>query len=84
MIALREEDGTWRGGIQRITRPVPCIPEQLLERISGDETSAQSELPEIQKALQEMTPWWVLVLSSVAAAVARQKVVGVIFIFRDT
>jgi hypothetical protein len=57
--------------------PAPYLAylEQLLERISGDEKSAQSELPEIQKALQEMTPMVGLgILSSVGLPlVARRK-----------
>lgn len=85
LIALREEDGTWRVVVSKeLPAPYLAYLEQLLERISGDETSAQSELPEIQKALQEMTPMVGLgILSSVGLPlVARQKVVGVIFIFR--
>ena len=86
LIALHEGEGRWRVVVSKeLPAPYLAYMEQLLGRISGDANPSQFDLPEFQRAVQEMTNMAGLgILSSVGLPlIARQKVVGVIFIFRE-
>jgi len=85
LIALRESEG-WRvAAHQGLPSPYLQYLIPLLDQIPENDDPAKVELPEISRVVQELTRMASLgTLSGVGLPlVARQRVVGVIFIFRS-
>ncbi len=86
MIALREELGGWTASASHGIPPAFLrYMDRLLADIQVDEDPARNELPEINRLLQELTRTASLgLLTGVGLPlIARQQVIGVIFIFRN-
>jgi PAS domain S-box-containing protein len=86
LIALRSEQGGWRVGVTHgIPEPFLRYLEPLLTTVPDHEDPQNFELPEINRVLQRLTQQVSLgLLTGVGLPlIARQKVIGVIFIFRS-
>jgi PAS domain S-box-containing protein len=86
IIALRESAGKWRVTVSHsIPKPFLRIIEPLLSSVSEQAGEERSEIPEINRILKELTYSTTLgFLTGVGLPlIARQKVIGVIFIFRS-
>jgi K+-sensing histidine kinase KdpD len=84
LIALRSETGIWRVNVSQALTPAFLKRVEPALAALPDQTAQTEELPEINRILQELTLAATLgMLSGVGLPlVARQQVVGVIFIFR--
>jgi PAS domain S-box-containing protein len=86
LIALREKPGGWRVAVSQGIPPVFLRQlEPLLDDIPEREDPGRYELPEINRLLQGLTRAASLGLLTgvVLPLIARQQVIGVIFIFRN-
>jgi signal transduction histidine kinase len=86
LLALREEKGGWRVNASHGIPPAFVrYLETVLANIQEDEDPAKVEIPEINRILKELTHNSSLgLLNGVGLPmVARQQVVGVIFVFRS-
>lgn len=86
LIALRSEQGGWRVGVTHgIPEPLMRYLEPLLSAVPDHEDPQRFELPEINRALQRLTQQVSLgLLTGVGLPlIARQRVIGVIFVFRS-
>lgn len=86
LIALREPSGNWRVSVSHsIPKQFLRFIEPLLSSVSEQAAEERSEIPEINRILKELTFSASLgFLTGVGLPlIARQKVIGVIFIFRS-
>jgi PAS domain S-box-containing protein len=86
LIALRAERGGWMVSTSHGIPPAFLKSlEPLLESVSDNEDPARFELPEINRLLQSLTRTasWGLLTGVGLPLIARQQVIGVIFIFRS-
>lgn len=86
LIALRSDEGGWRVGVTHgIPEALQRYLDPLLSAVPDHEDPQGFELPEINRALQRLTQQVSLgLLTGVGLPlIARQRVIGVIFIFRS-
>lgn len=85
LIALRAEQGGWRVGVSHaMPPPFVKVIENFLSEVPDHEDAERFEIPEINRHLNELTYAASLgLLTGVGLPlIARQKVVGLLFIFR--